>query len=220
VIAGPSGILPPLAAPGNEISIAQEARSLGLRGDFLFAADIPSAVTKAECRRLAELAQGRRVLEVGSFLGRSTIALASTAEVVHSVDFHPPHPPLDIPDSTLPAFMANIERYGVRHNIVVHVGLSQDILPALRVGWFDLVFIDGEHQREPVERDIADVLPHLKDGAMLAFHDYGVPGVQHAGGWDDFHVTEVVDELADARRTAVDVTDSLAVVQLLARARS
>jgi hypothetical protein len=48
----------------------------------------------------------------------------------------------------------------------------------------------------------------------VAFHDYGVPGVEHLGTWDVFGVTEVVDEFVRTRNLRVDVTDSLAVVRL------
>jgi len=40
-----------------------------------FAPDIPSSLTEAECRLLAELAREGEALEVGSWFGRSTITL-------------------------------------------------------------------------------------------------------------------------------------------------
>lgn len=196
---------------------AQAARSRGGAGRYAFAEEIPSAVTERECRRLAELAEGRPVLEVGTYLGRSTIALASTAEVVHTVDFHPPDHLTREVESTLPAFLHNLDRYELRHKVVVHFGFSQETLPALREEWFDLAFIDGQHQREPVEEDIGLVLPHLANTAILAFHDYGRAGVHTAEGWDDFHVTEVVDEFARRRGVDVEVVDTLAVLRLPSR---
>jgi len=60
---------------------AGERRRSAAAGDFLlFAADVGSAVTKGQCRRLAALARGKTVLKLGSWLGRSTIALASTVD--------------------------------------------------------------------------------------------------------------------------------------------
>src|SRR5487761_1123429 len=111
----------------------------------IFAADVRSAVTEAECLKLAELARGRRVLELGSYLGRSTIALASTADVVHSVDVHPPE---DVPNgaaTTVTAFLANLDRYELRQKVVVHLGYSQLVLPEFLPASFDLVFIDAQH---------------------------------------------------------------------------
>jgi predicted O-methyltransferase YrrM len=193
---------------------ARAARRLGRKPSFVFAADIPSAVTEAECRRLAELAEGRRVLEIGSYLGRSTIALASTAEVVHTIDFHPPDHAVRDVESTLPLFLDNLDRYELRQKVVVHFGFTQETLPALRDQWFDFAFLDAQHQREPVREDLELTLPHLTVDAILAFHDYGLAGVEHEGRWDDFHVTEVVDEFAQSRGAEVQVLDTLGVVPL------
>ena len=51
---------------------------------------------------------------------------------------------------------------------------------------------------------------------MLAFHDYGVSGVQHHSRWDTFGVTEAVDAFAAERGRQVEVTRTLAVVRLRA----
>lgn len=193
---------------------ARAARLRRRKGQFVFAADIPSAVTERECGRLGELAEGRRVLEVGSYLGRSTIALASTAEVVHTIDLHPPDPAVREVESTLPLFLEHLDRYELRHKVVVHFGFTQETLPALREDWFEVAFLDAQHQREPVEEDLELILPHLASGAIVAFHDYGLAGIEHGGRWDDFHVTEVVDEFARSRGIHVDVIDTLAVVRL------
>ena len=40
-----------------------------------------------EFRMLSKLAEGKRVLEIGCFQGRSTVALAQTAKSVVSVDY-------------------------------------------------------------------------------------------------------------------------------------
>lgn len=181
--------------------------------DVLFAEDVPSSVTRDECVALGELARGKTVLEVGSYLGRSTIALAGTAAVVHSVDLHPPSEDESV-ETTAGSFVRNIERYGLRHKVVLHIGFSQLVLPLLAAKSFDMVFLDGQHQLDPVREDVAAILPLLKDDAVLAFHDYGVPGVEHKGVWDDFGVTQVVDEFAASRGLALDVTGTVAVVRL------
>src|SRR5262249_56235512 len=163
---------------------------------------IPSSVSLAECGELARLAAGARVLELGSYLGRSTVALASTATIVHSIDVHRADFGLD---STVTALIANLDRHDLRHKVVAHVGFSQLVLPVLPHGWFDFAFIDGQHQREPVEEDLSAVVPLLRPRATVAFHDYGVPGVMHEGRWDDFAVTEVVDAFVARTRSQVRV---------------
>jgi predicted O-methyltransferase YrrM len=180
-------------------------------GGPIFAAEIPSSTTEAECRCLAELARGRRVLEIGSYFGRSTVALASTAALVHTIDVHPAD---EVGGDTLTALIANLDRYDLRHKVVVLAGFSQLILPQLNPGSFDLAFLDGQHQRDPVEEDLAALLPLVHPRGVIAFHDYGVPGVEHRGVWDDFAVTEVVNSFVRERRLRFDVTDTLAVVHL------
>jgi hypothetical protein len=147
---------------------------------------------------LAELARGRRVIEVGSYLGLSTVCLAREAKHVVAVDTFDgrgtprPRPCLD-------AFLANLERYGVRDR-VTPVNPDADI-PG---GPFDLAFIDGAHDRASVEADVRLVLPRLAPGGLVAFHDYGG---EHAD------VTAVVDDLVAEGGVMVFVTESLAVVR-------
>lgn len=140
--------------------------------EIVFAADVPSAVTEAECRALGALAEGRRVLEAGSHLGRSTIALASVAEIVHAVDWHRGDPWAG-EGWTLPAFVANLWRYGVAEKIVLHVGRFEDVAPALRDHWFGLVFLDGAHGYDDVKRDLAFFASKAPAGGHLAVHDFG-----------------------------------------------
>jgi SAM-dependent methyltransferase len=183
----------------------------------VFAAEICSAVTRAECERLAELAVGRTVLEVGSFFGRSTIALATTAAVVHAVDPHPLDNPAHIDEqqrSTLEALRRSLRDRALEEKVVIHVATSPQLLPVLR-RVFDFVFIDAAHEREEVERDIRLALGCLRLPGVLAFHDYGRAGIEWEGEWYPFGVTEAVDELVARRSDArLEVIESLAVVSL------
>jgi len=201
--------------PGEELlARARQAWRAEPAAEPIFAGEIPSTTTEAECRRLSELARGLPVLEVGSYFGRSTVALASTARAVHTVDVHPSDDIGAELETTLAALVENLDRYDLRHKVVVHVGFSQLILPMLRPESFDLAFLDAQHQREPVEEDLAALLPLMRERGVVAFHDYGIPGVEHLGRWDAFGVTEVVDEFVRTRNLRVDVTDTLAVVRL------
>lgn len=204
--------------PSSGERLLARARSLWSAGSepgpLVVANDIPSAVTAEECRRLGKLACGKRVLEVGSYFGRSTIALASTASVVHSVDFHPPDDLELGPVTTLAAFLENIERYDLRHKVVAHVGYSQLVLPELRAASFDLVFLDAQHQRASVQEDLDAILPLVRSDGILIFHDYGVPGVEHNGRWDAFGVTEVVDAFVCQRGLTLEVVETLGVIRL------
>src|SRR4249920_2731838 len=120
---------------------------------WTYAEPVLSALTHAECERLAHLAADARVLEIGSYYGRSTIAMASTARVVHAVDPHTGGPP-EAP-STLAEFLANLESFGVRERVVVHAATTNELADVLRPAVFDLVFVDATHQRPGVDFDLA-----------------------------------------------------------------
>jgi hypothetical protein len=152
---------------------------------WTYAEPVLSAVTHAECERLAHLAVGARVLEIGSYYGRSTVAMASTAMVVHAVDPHMGGPP-EAP-STLAEFVANLESFG----------------------------LDAMHQRPEVDFDLALAARSVRRGGTIAFHDYGCDGVMVGDTWHPFGVTEAVDEfVALAGLEAPTVIDTLGIVRI------
>lgn len=184
---------------------------------MIFAADIESAVTREECEALAELAKGKLVLEMGSWKGRSTIAMASVAKRVFSVDTHENVNIGELPN-TYREFMKNLVRYGVDHKILCYVGRFEDIVPKLHRP-FDLVFIDGDHSLLAVARDTDLALKALTPytspypRGVIAFHDYGLkelPGNPEV----PFGVTEVVDDLAKRCNEKPTVVQTLAILNL------
>jgi predicted O-methyltransferase YrrM len=169
-----------------------------------------SAVTRDECARLAELAAGGRVLEFGSYLGRSTIALASTATTVHSIDPHNDGPPGET--DTLQRFLDNLRRYGMRDRVIVHIGVSTQIAPLFQPV-FDFAFIDAAHQRPYVDEDLLLAVGCLRPGGAVALHDYGASGAYgRSGNWEPFGVKDAADEFADRAGVELTVTDTTAVV--------
>lgn len=129
---------------------------------------------------LADLAADRTVLEIGSWHGGSLQVLAEHATTVHSIDWHKgmderqPEPTCD----TLPKLWANVRRF---NNIVLHIGTTEQVAPALRSRLFDLIFIDGTHSKDAVLRDVALLRRTLAPGGVFAFHDYGIGlGVEDA----------------------------------------
>ncbi len=136
--------------------------------------DIPSAVTDAEAETLRRLAFGGAVLEVGSLLGRSTVALAGVAASVLSVDPHDGYPEND-PRPTLQPFLENLERAGVRSNVTVCVATAQQALPFLRPQQFDLAFVDCTGHYD-VTLAIAELaMPLLRFDGVLCIHDFAHP---------------------------------------------
>lgn len=149
------------AAPGQDI--------------YRHAEGVPGWLGYAEGRALWELARGKRVLELGRFCGRSTIALAQSAREVVSVD---------VAD---PALAANwLDRFGCADRAILHRGVFAQAVP--RLGTFELVFVDGEHDAENVRADVELALSVLEPDGVLVCHDYPDPS------WPD--VRRVVDAAA------------------------
>lgn len=138
---------------------------------------IPSAISPDETARLVQVATGQCVLEMGAQYGYSTLVMAEVAKVVHSVDWHRGDKQAGY-SRTLEAFLTNIEDHPHRDRIVVHVGRFEDVLPVLRFDAFDVVFLDGHHDADPVAHDVKALWPLLKWDGILAMHDWGLFGVE------------------------------------------
>lgn len=164
-------------------------------------------------RSLTEHSEGELV-EVGSYLGRSTVVLATIAQafdvIVHAIDPHQGDLGASIsyrPGPTSARFMGNMRRAGV----LDHINMIQ--MRAHEVQWdkpIRLLLIDAEHDYTSVRRDYDHFYPHLIHGAIVLFHDYGKDGV--SGKWG---VTDLVQELEheDARR--IDLEDSLMALEVM-----
>jgi SAM-dependent methyltransferase len=161
-----------------------------------FPADVPGWLTFPEAAKLVELSRGKRVVEIGSYHGKSTVAMAQVAEAVHSIDWHEGDAGSG-PGGTLPFLKATLERYGVAEKVALHVGRTEDMAPRLPAKTFDLVFVDGAHDEGNVRTDIIAALRLLRPGGTIAFHDWPMPSVQ--GPAKEFlgpHVDGTVDSLA------------------------
>lgn len=123
----------------------------------------------AELQRLGE---GKTVLELGAWHGRSTVVLAGVAEYVVSVDRHLGIAAVDDSDS-LPAYLEAVRPL---RNVAIVVAPFESFVPHLRP--FDLVFIDGDHDYASVQRDI--VLALLVEPVVVAFHDFDFADVATA----------------------------------------
>ncbi len=178
-------------------------------GDFTYEskelADVPGWLNDSEGKLLEKYATGKRVLEIGSYKGRSTIWMARVAESVWAVDkWDGSCTPT--PGDTLGEFTANVTKYGVadkitcgggtiaqvKHNQTVHPTLGEFVNPDF--GPFDFVFIDGDHSEAAVKSDIEECLSLLAPDGMIAFHDYDRP--------TDPGVKVAVDELVYLKQCA------------------
>lgn len=176
-----------------------------------FPEDVEGWLTQKEGNTLAELSEGKDVLEIGSFCGRSTVCMARKANRVECID---PFDGRATPEvgSTLDRFRKNVERYGVKAKVVEHIGTTGQVSPRWNGQTFDLVFVDGDHSYESVRADIEFASKVIRPGGVIAFHDFRQFPGQHDGRWDP-GVTRAVKELIDSGAELISTHDSLAVLR-------
>jgi SAM-dependent methyltransferase len=148
---------------------------------------------------LAEAAKDKTVLEIGSWLGRSTKALAATARQVYAVD-HWRGSKDDATEMEAKDIDVWVE---FNHNLSKEINAAK-VLPVSRgheeigptmthfdsvtqdtcpIAPVDMVFIDGDHSYEAAKRDIENALKMLKPDGLLCGHDFNPgahPGVVQA----------------------------------------
>ena len=143
--------------------------------------DVRGWFSEDEAAILTGLAKNKKVLEIGSFCGKSTICLAQVAEVVHSVDWHRGGDGLGEDSKwTLPEFLKNLERYEVHDKVGVHLGTAELCGLAMRGGWFGLAFVDAAHDYHNVMHDLGVARRCVYEGGMIACHDFNESGVSEA----------------------------------------
>lgn len=114
------------------------------------------SVTAEEGAWLRDRVYGKTVVEIGTGLGVSTRYMAESAHLVITCDIDPwvrreVWPDLADLDNVL--FMGSIAAIVCTHE------------------WPDVVFIDGRHSAEAVQRDILAARAMLKDGGEIILHD-------------------------------------------------
>ena len=147
--------------------------SHGIQG-FLGEHELRFLVTLAACIP----AEGA-IVEIGSFKGKSTVALASVAaryglEPVVAIDPHTAPSPTD-PDlapgaSSFDEFMAAIRSANLQKHVDAHRTFSREVAKS----WgrpIRLLWIDGEHTYKGTKEDFDLFSPYLSKGAIVALHD-------------------------------------------------
>jgi Methyltransferase domain len=137
-------------------------------------------LTEAQAGRLrarAAAADGL-VVEIGSFRGRSTIVLASTAPEVIAIDPHAggDRGPREIApvaahgDADLHAFRANLARAGVADR-VRHVRKPSADAHGDIDGSVALLYVDGAHRFGPARADVVGWGGRVAPGGAMLVHD-------------------------------------------------
>jgi predicted O-methyltransferase YrrM len=161
--------------------------------------------------RLGQFDQQQGVIvEIGSWKGKSTVALARGAAKVHAEKIYAIDPHRILPEEgyfedTEAAFLANIKQGGVEGQVVPMVMTSEQ---AAR-GWnkpIRLLWIDGDHRYESAKLDFTLWEPHLVQGGILAMHDTirkkGPKRVlwEHVFRSDRFQEIAIVDNITAVRK--------------------
>jgi predicted O-methyltransferase YrrM len=128
------------------------------------------------------------VVEIGSWKGRSTIALAlgvrgRGAGRVYAIDPHTgskEHQEVLGRVDTFGDFLHNIKKAGVAEVVEPIQSTSHDASRRFKANSVHVLFIDGSHEYLDVLRDIEDWAPLLRDGAIVALNDPLYPGVNRA----------------------------------------
>jgi SAM-dependent methyltransferase len=192
--------------------------------EWKFPATVPGWLTCEEGVALAELAEGKKVLEIGSYQGKSTICMAQTAESVFALDHHEgdictdAQRNEDAPDNTLASISTHLAEWDVTDKVTLLVGDSQAVCPTLKDGAFDLCFVDGSHDGCSVYHDVTQALRLVRVGGVIALHDWhedavragaqsaglgGTPdGTAHTLAWftvPEVHVPPPVEPAVDVR---------------------
>lgn len=137
------------------------------------------------------------IVEIGSFLGRSTTAMAmgcrGTRRKIFCIDTFKGNSSDFVNgennvtwegDEYLSTFKANLERNDLLAYAVPIQGLSHDVGRNWKTP-IDFLFIDGSHEYEDVISDFELFLPWVKPGGLIALHDVQPDWPGPYGAWQD-----------------------------------
>lgn len=122
------------------------------------------------------------IVEIGSYLGASTCFLATGARLrdakVYPVDTWTNIGMSEGSRDTYEEFLSNIAP--LKNWILPLRGSSTELARQFDKG-IDLLFVDGDHSYDGARADLEAWLPKVKDGGIVAFHDYSwAVGVRRA----------------------------------------
>lgn len=127
----------------------------------------------ALCEAATNLDSNGWAVDIGTYQGKSAIAMAMGGIFVTTIDSRPVEHMTDTMRACnveLSFYTADSRQVGTRWEAAI-----------------DMLYIDGWHDSENVRADYAAWAPHVVPGGLIWFHD------AHGAGWPD--VTALVDEL-------------------------
>lgn len=156
------------------------ARLPGLDGEQMAEAELEVL------RRLAsQVPAGLDVVEIGTYRGNSTIALAEGSAAGNRVRVYAVDPHLHFVGlkghvfgpADQAALYHNLSTFGVGELVAVVCLPSQAVAKTWPHESVGLLWIDGDHRYESVRSDLEVWYPHIAPGGIIAFHDCDCEGV-------------------------------------------
>jgi len=159
-----------------------------MSGDsFEFPHDVRGWLSRAQGELLFKLSQRNpslgRVVELGSYHGKSTICLAQGSRKVgggpiYAVDNFVGGPYVGMGPSFFAVFRENIEKHHLADGVAPLVSDSASAGHGWTGGAIRLLFIDADHSYSAVRNDFTVWEKHIPVGGIVAFHDtLAWPGV-------------------------------------------
>lgn len=157
-----------------------------------------------EAIRKAE--NGSYFLEIGCFFGKSTEFLCRKIKEsgkdikLFVVDIFITDYPLYVEilngRSMLEVFKNNLQEH--KDILNIYQGNSNEIHKIFHDNYFDMIFIDADHDYDAVKKDLINYHPKLKKGGVFAGHDY----TENCG------VVTAVNEFADENKLELTISRS------------
>lgn len=124
-----------------------------------------------------------KYLEIGTFYGANLISVAKnyashTDSELHCIDpwcgykEYKEDPSADKSGHVYASFKRNLAACEEAHRINVYRGFSHHIVPTFQNSYFDLIYVDGNHEPEYVMEDCVIAFRKLKVGGYMAIDDY------------------------------------------------
>ncbi len=140
-------------------------------------------LSRSEGETLRLMAYGKHVLEIGSWKGRSTVAMGQVCRTLVALDHFRGDSNTGYAD-TFEEFSANLKRFGVDGKVKAFAcsvnEWAEDRYPVMLSGCFDLAFVDCEHTEEATFEALGVAKLCVKPGGIIAWHDADFPGVRAA----------------------------------------
>lgn len=126
-----------------------------------------------------------KYLEIGAYKGANVLSFATSYGVHEDTKMYCIDPWEDYEDypeygqeqtSNYDTYMKNLENSGVSSKITTIRGYSNIEVPKFEDDFFDIIYIDGNHEPEYVLEDAVLSFRKLKKGGIMVFDDYGWGG--------------------------------------------